>query len=492
MPDRPPEEPDHLTVDEVKSRAVSGTATLGARSILTFGLGVVGNLVLARLLVPHDFGLVALGTTIITLVRFVSESGVGAALIGRTEPPERDELRAVFGLTLGVSLAVVLCFAAGAWPFGEDGLVPALMLTALPLSTVRLPTAIVVERDLSYRAIARADVMEAASGYAWSIATVAAGMGVWGLASAAPVRAVVGSVALVRMGPIGLVPPLWAWGRIRSLLGFGLRFQAINAVGAFRDQGLNTGIAAIGGFSMLGLWSLAYRIMQVPVLLYLSLWRVSYPAISRLLDAGEDPRPVLERAIGVVGVAMAPALVGIAAGAHALLPELVGDRWSGSASILVWGCAATLVNAPISVPCEGYLFAAGEVSKVLLAAVVGSVLWLGLGLGLLLPVGPGAIGLGWFAMAVVEAVLLAWWVERGTGARVVASFVGPLVASVAAGTAGVAVASIGDGGALPGVAGVVAAEVLLLGGLFVLAGDALRTTLRLGNQALGRPAGVSS
>src|SRR5439155_10986956 len=130
-------------------------------------------------------------------------------------------------------------------------------------------------------------------------------------------------------------------------------------------------IAAVAGFSTLGLWSFAYRIMQVPVLLYFSLWRVSYPAMSRLIGAKEDLRPIIERTIGVVAVAMAPILVGIVASAHALLPPLVGDRWSGSIGILVWASAATMVNAPISVPCEGYLLAAGQVSKVLLAAVVG-------------------------------------------------------------------------------------------------------------------------
>jgi O-antigen/teichoic acid export membrane protein len=476
--------PDQLTVEEVKSRAVHGTATLGTRSVLTFGLGVVSNLVLARLLVPRDFGLVALGTTIIAIASFLSESGIGAALIGRREPPERDELQAVLGLQLAVTIVLLVCFTAAAWPFGRAGMVPALMLTSLPLASLRLPNVLVLERQVSYRAIARADVLEAASGSVWAIATVAAGLGVWGLASAAPVRVLVGTLVLIRLGPLGFVRPIWAWRLVRPILRFGVRFQAANAVGAIRDQGLNTGIAVVAGFSALGLWSLAYRIMSVPVLLYVSLWRVGYPAMSRLLDAGENPRPVIERAIGVVAVAMSPLLVGIAVSAPALLPALVGDRWSGTADIVVWGCAATMVNAPISVPCEGYLLAAGHVSKVLLAAVVGAVIWLGFALSLLVPLGPGAIGLGWFAMAFVEAVMFGWWVGRGIGVQVITSVVRPLTVAVAAGSAGVAVASLGDGGLLIGIGGLVAAELVLLAGLYAVAGDSLRATLRLGGRAV--------
>lgn len=481
-----PEPPDQLTVEEVKSRAVHGTATLGARSLVTFGLGVVGNLVLARLLVPHDFGLVALGTTIIMFATFVADSGIGAALIGRVEPPETDELRGVLAFQLALIVPFVAVFAVAASAFGEDGLVPALMLTALPIASLRLPNVLVLERRLEYAPIARAEVFEAVAGFVWAVSTVAAGLGVWGLASAAPVRVLVGSAVLIRRGPLGFVAPKWAWQQVRPILRFGVRFQASNLVGAVRDQGLNAGIAAVAGVATLGIWSFAYRIMNIPVLLYLSLWRVGYPAMSRLIAAGENVRPVIERTIGVVAVAFAPVLVGIVASTPALLPALVGDKWDDSTGILIWGCAATIVNAPVSIPCEGYLFAAGQVTRVLLAAAIGAAIWLGLALSLLDPWGASAIGFGWFVMGVVETILLWWWVGRGTGVRIVASMIGPLVVTVAAGAAGIGVASLDDESWLIGLAGVAAGELLLFAGLYALARDPLDATVRLGRRAVTR------
>ena len=481
-----PEPPDQLTVDEVKSRAVHGTATLGARSLITFGLGVVANLVLARLLVPQDFGLVALGTTIIMFASFVSDSGIGAALIGRSEPPQRDELRAVLGFQLALTVPFVIVFAIAAAPFGREGLVPALMLTAVPLASLRLPNVLVLERQLSYATIARAEVLEAVTGFVWAISTVAAGFGVWGLASAAPVRVLVGSAVLIRRGPLGFVGPTWAWHLVRPILRFGVRFQASNVVGAVRDQGLNIGIASVAGIATLGIWSFAYRIMNIPVLLYLSLWRVGYPAMSRLLAAGENVRPVIERTIGVVAVAFAPVLVGIVASTPALLPALVGDRWEDSTGILIWGCAATIVNAPVSIPCEGYMFAAGQVTRVLWAAAVGAVIWLGLALTLLDPWGASAIGFGWFVMGVVETIMLWWWVGRGAGVRIVAKLIGPLTVTVLAAAAGIAVASLADQDWLIGLAGVAVGELLLFAGLYVFARDPLQATVRLGRRAVTR------
>ena len=122
---------DPLTADEIKGRAAGGVLTLGARSLVIFALGVVGNLVLARLLVPRDLGLVALGTTLITVARFISDGGVAVALIGRAEAPSAEELGAVQGFQLAVTTTLGVCFAAVASQFGRDGLVPALMLTSL-------------------------------------------------------------------------------------------------------------------------------------------------------------------------------------------------------------------------------------------------------------------------------------------------------------------------------------------------------------------------
>src|SRR2546421_11699318 len=127
---------ERLTVEQVKGRAVQGTVTLGARSILIFGLGLVGNLVLARLLVPRDFGLVAVGTTLNTVVLFASDSGIGTALIGRREPPDRPELEAVLGFQLALTVGVTVCFTAAAWPFGRGRLGPALVPGALPVGSL--------------------------------------------------------------------------------------------------------------------------------------------------------------------------------------------------------------------------------------------------------------------------------------------------------------------------------------------------------------------
>ena len=161
--------------------------------------------------------------------------------------------------------------------FGHLGQVTALMALAIPLMTLRTPGFVLLERELAYRPIVTIEFIESAAFYAWAIAAVAAGWGVWGLATAIIVRSALGSGLMMSKTPDGAVRPRLGWSRIRPMLGFGARFQAVGVVNIIRDLGLNLGTVLIAGVSTLGLWNLAYRVMQLPYLLFSSLGGSAIP-----------------------------------------------------------------------------------------------------------------------------------------------------------------------------------------------------------------------
>src|SRR4051794_30814680 len=294
-----------ISSDEVRRRATGGAALLVARGVLVFGLGVGANLVLARLLEPRDFGLVAIGSVLIVLGGYLASGGLGAALVRREEPPTERELQAVDALQIALTVGLALLVTAAAAPFRRGGLVIAVMVATLPITILRAPSVIVLERRLSYRTIATVDVLDAVAFYVWAIAAVALGAGVWGMATAMVVRAAVGTAAMARLGPLGLVRPRWSWHAVRPLIGFGAKLQAITVVALIREQGINLATAAIGGVATLGAWNLAYRVLQAPQLVFSTADRVSYPAMSRLLVGGRDPRAAIERSAANITVATA-------------------------------------------------------------------------------------------------------------------------------------------------------------------------------------------
>jgi O-antigen/teichoic acid export membrane protein len=266
--------PDELAAGELRTRAVTGAALLGARGVLVYGVGIVANLVLARLLAPRDFGLVALGTTVLVVGTYIAYGGFSAALIRRREPPTRPELEAVFGMQLAIATVIAVGVTAVALPAGDDGLVVATMAASVPLVVLRTPSLIVLERRVEYRVIATADVLEGLVYYAWAVATVAAGMGVWGMATAVLARAVVGTATMMVAGPMKLVRPRWGWSQVRPLLAFGIKYQAAAVAAIGREQLLNVAVAAVAGLATLGVWNLAWRVLQVPSLIFSTVGRV--------------------------------------------------------------------------------------------------------------------------------------------------------------------------------------------------------------------------
>jgi O-antigen/teichoic acid export membrane protein len=431
-PDTPPETGD-LTTGQLRSLAARGVVLLGSREILIRIMGFAGNVVFARLLTPADFGAIALGSTILVFGSFLGDAGVGAALIRLPKPPERILLQSVLGFQLLITLLVAAVVAGTAVPFGRTGGVAAVMILSLPPVAFRTPGVILFERELAYRPIVAVEIAENLSYLAWGVTTVAVGWGIWGLATATVVRAVVGSALMVRLSPVGLLRPRFSWRRIRHLMGFGVQVQAAMIVNIVRDQGINVATAAIASIPTLGIWSLASRILQVPFLVFNALWRVSFPAMSRLISAGENPRPILERGVGLVAVASGVLFVPLAGAAPTLVPVIFGHRWADVPDVLPWACLGLMIGGPVSSATVGYLYAVGDARTVLRSLVIGMFAWWAVGLPLLPVVGVAALGLGWMAGTLAEAAVLLRGTTRRSGARFFGALVPPLLAASGAG-----------------------------------------------------------
>ena len=114
-----PTQEDRPGVTEVRQRAITGAAVDVMRGIGVRLVGLIGTLVLARLLTPHDFGIVAFGVTLITFANFLADGGIGSGLIRRVDPPERADLKALLAFQLGLSTALALGIGVALLPFGS-------------------------------------------------------------------------------------------------------------------------------------------------------------------------------------------------------------------------------------------------------------------------------------------------------------------------------------------------------------------------------------
>lgn len=430
-----------LSSSEVRQRAASGALLVGLRSVAIRGLGLLSGLVLARLLVPEDFGVLAFGQTLIVFAAFFTDAGIAATLVRRTEPPTRAELSTVLGFQLSVAVVLAVAVAVVAVPLGRSGQVAAVMAASVVLSSCRAPAALVLERRLEYRAIAGVEVAEGLVFVVWSVTAVVLGAGVWGVATAHLGRALIGSLLMIRRTPVRVFDPRMKLRALKEMLRYGLVVQAGGLANLVRAQGINLTTAAVAGLPVLGLYNLADRIIQLPWLVFESALRVTFPAMARLVAGGQDARSDIDRGLRLLTVSAGPLLALVAATAPVLVPTLFGDRWTDSAGALPFICLGLLVAGPLIAVGNGYLFAVGDARKVLWASLSHSAAWAVVAVPLLPSLGPTAVGAGLLAGFTCEAAVLARAVRRRTGLRCVRILALPSLGLAAAAGAGLAVAS---------------------------------------------------
>jgi O-antigen/teichoic acid export membrane protein len=415
----------------IRDRGAVGAVLLTIRAAGAQLVAFIGTLVLAHLLSPSVLGMVAFGTTVVTIGNFFADGGLGAALIRRAEHPTVDELRALLAFQLILAFVIALGVTLVGFQAGTTGAVTAIMTCSLPLLALRAPHAIALERALEYRPIAATEFAESLVYYTWAIAAVEAGWGVWGVASAAIARSLAGSVLMTAASPLKLITPRLGRGTLRSMLGFGAAFQAVGLAALARDQGVNLVVVAAGGERLLGYWSVAYRLMQVPFWVFQALWRVSYPTMARLRAHGEDTRLAVERFARVTALASGAMLAPLAASAHFVVPAMFGAKWAPSAAPLPWASAGLLVAGPISVAAAGYLYSEKDVRTPLVATIINGAVWIGLTAILIRPLGIAAVGLSWMVASWTEAVLFsrALWRAGVAVSKMIMVPVGAAVAS---------------------------------------------------------------
>lgn len=388
----------------VRDRISRGLVSVTARAVIVRFIGLLGTLVLARLLSPSDFGVIALGFGLMTFGKFLADGGMVPGLIRRPEAPQRPELAALYGLQLSVFAVVAGVTAIVASSHGDAGLTLTLMAASLLIDAARVPTNVMLERDLDYRLMVRVEVLDSLVFNAAGVALVALGAPVWGVGVAALGKSVVGTTLLVRGGPVGLPRPSLAFGRLRGVLRFGVYFQGAWLAMLLRDQGLNVLLASISGTAALGAWALAQRALSVLTTLFEAAWRVALPGMARLLEAGEVARSLLERALGLAATASGFPIVLLVGTAPALVPTVFGGGWERTIDVLPWIGAGAMLVIPLGTVLTSLLWAQDEAAKVAKMIVPSLVVTLALGAALMPGLDVQAAGIASFAGALIYLV----------------------------------------------------------------------------------------
>lgn len=328
-------------VQPIATRASAAKAGLWSALDLALrqGLQFFVSVVLARLLTPADFGVIAIVSFFTSLSGIFIQGGFATALIQRADPTH-EEQTAIFwlGLALSAAMAAALYVSGDVIArFYNQPLLAPLMIVAgvqIVLSALGSVHSALLARDLRFDLTMISGIFASVISGTVGLAAAFAGFGIWALAAQACTAAFIGTISLWVFSPWR---PAWRFSPtvLKPLLGFGTWISLSGVLEIIYTQGSALLVGKLYGVQDLGFYNRAASTQQLPSMtLYSVIGRITLPLFAARIDEPEAVRRGLRTAIGLVMLVNVPAMIGISLLADPIVTTLFGDKWKAAAPIL--------------------------------------------------------------------------------------------------------------------------------------------------------------
>ncbi|MBI4682546.1 MAG: MOP flippase family protein [Nitrospirae bacterium] len=326
-------------ISEITSKALKGTKWIFLSSITSNIFQFLSTIVLARLLAPSDFGLIAYAMIIISIVSLFQDLGLKQALIQRRDNVT-DAANTVFITTilLGLFWYTGTYFSAPyiASFFGNQQITSILRITAL--SFVITPFGFVqgtmLTKELYFKKVSFLNLISSVIPGILSILLAVSGFGIWSLVYgflAGTVLNVLASWLIVSWKPevefnLHIARKLFKFGRAasaESLLSW--------MVNTFDDLLVGKWL----GSSALGIYRVGFNIAVAPAMQISNpLIGIAFPAFSKMQNNIEEMKKVFLKCIKMISLITFPLGAGIAATSALFIPVLFSDKWAPSIPVI--------------------------------------------------------------------------------------------------------------------------------------------------------------
>ena len=317
-----------------KNKVFSGVIWTVLERFSASGVSFIVSIVLARVLMPDDYGLVSMVMIFITLADVFINSGFNTALIQKKDADELD-FSTVFWCSMGLSLLIyaVLFFCAPlvADFYGETALVLLLRVFALRIP-MAVPNSIqhaYVSRNMIFKNFFFSTLISTLVSGVVGIGMAFMGFGAYSLIGQYFTKTIFDTIVLAFI--VDWRPRLrFSWERARGLMRYGTAVLAADLSGQFFDQlrGL-----IIGKFYTSADLAFYNRGQQFPQFITSNIssaiMTVLFPAIANDSDNMARVRAMTRRALKTMGFVFFPLMIGLACVADPLVDVLLTSKWDG-------------------------------------------------------------------------------------------------------------------------------------------------------------------
>lgn len=305
-----------------------------------FGLQLVSQIVLARILGPENYGLFGIGLVVYTFGNFFSSFGFGRNLLHKSEVSPEDIRFAFTWQTITGAIAMLAIYGAApslAEYFNEPRVLPVIRWLSLAclLNAMVAPANNLIQRNLNFKATGAIQVASYALGYLLiGIPMALNDMGVHALVAAWLTQSIFTLIATFWLHPHSLRPLLW-FPEAREAFGYGSTVFITNIVNWLLNNLDRVVIGRLLNAQAVGLYTAGYNLATLPNSLLLGSMQSAFLASGAKVGADSSRlRAAYLQILASIWVILLPAFVFLSLLSPQIVALLYGPRWTETGEVL--------------------------------------------------------------------------------------------------------------------------------------------------------------
>lgn len=367
----------HLKND-LKAHSVKGGLNTVGGQLISFIMSVSSTIIMARLLTPADYGLVAMVTAVTGFILIFRDMGLAAAIIQK-ETINQQQVSAIFWINVCISAGIALIIA-GLAPvlanfYEEPRLLRITLVFALSMffAGLSLQHDALMKRQMKFKTLSLIQISSMAGSILSGIGLAWAGFGYWAIVATAVLPPVFSTVAL--WFACDWRPDFaFKTTHINSFLKFGAGLAGFDLVNYFSRNMDNVIIGRFAGSVALGIYTKAYQLLMLPITqLRNPLNAVALPALSSLQGDAEKFANFYSRYLFTLAFLSMPVVVYAGIFSEKLILILMGSQWI-EASDLFRILALSAFMQPVLSTQGLILIATGRIKRYFISGTVHAVL----------------------------------------------------------------------------------------------------------------------
>ncbi|MEG0789342.1 MAG: lipopolysaccharide biosynthesis protein [Alistipes sp.] len=317
---------------ELKALVARGVAWSMAEKAGSTLLQLAVSILTLRLLMPEDFGVVAILTAFSAVALIVVDSGFSQTLIRKIEPQPND-YKSVFLFNITVSVLLYLLLVGlspvAAWYYGKPiitSIAPVFFLQ-IPVNALCVIQNTIFTRQFRFSLMSKVVFISSLISGAVAICMALAGCGVWSIV-AQQLTAMIVRAGLMWWFSTWRPTAHYDSRALKEMAPYSLNLMATDLISTLYNKIPQLFLGKVYSIDALGYFDQARKFKDQSVTsVVMSVQNVTFPALSKIAGDEKKFAESYRQVILVVAYVMFPAMIGLIAVSEDLFAVLVGEKW---------------------------------------------------------------------------------------------------------------------------------------------------------------------